>query len=339
MTFPILLFFLLATACSERPHSQRSQFGMGDPSIVGGSPAEGSSMEARSTVFVRAQVEFKEDGVNTIYSQNCTGSLITQNIVLTAAHCLDAMNITTKSGAIKKEVTKVEVIFSLNPKLEKNRNSIIAVEEIQTHPFWKDLSKRNSTSGDLTLLKLARTAPEGFRPVKLSKQTVSSLDERPVTVLGYGLTDEAQAGQQNRDLRLMIKTLKMWSSESIDTELANGEISKEEAQTFRHNSDNGRNYLLDQRQGGSCFGDSGGPAFVQSSTAPQGIIQIGVAQSVARYKTVVDSATGLNRIEQDSEKACRGVSNYTNISWDRYRLWISKTTQEMGSQEDLFTEL
>ena len=101
----------------------------------------------------------------------CTGVVLAQDIVLTAAHCI-----------VPGEKLWVGDTPGTEPRsLAPARLS--AVEEIVPHPLW---SRRDSGSPDLAILKLATPLPDRFVAATLSARHLAEGDN--LIAAGYGKT-------------------------------------------------------------------------------------------------------------------------------------------------------
>ncbi len=155
-------------------------------------------------------------------SQLCTGSIVAPDLVLTAAHCI---------GSAKPDPAQYRAIFVLN--LDHGFGGrVVGISGVERHPGWDEYRERN----DIALLRLAGPLLAGYRPVELFPVT-SVLYRGQVAILsGFGVTDPHQSDSG---------TLRKASVHITNPSLSFTEV------------------VVDQTQGhGSCYGDSGGPAFV-----------------------------------------------------------------------------
>jgi hypothetical protein len=99
----------------------------------------------------------------------CTGVVLAQNIVLTAAHCIvpgeklwvgDSVGVTTQAIAPSR---------------------LSAVDEIIQHPLW---SRKDAGSPDLAILRLATPLPDRFIPATLGSRHLAEGDN--LIAAGYG---------------------------------------------------------------------------------------------------------------------------------------------------------
>ncbi|MBO0734884.1 MAG: trypsin-like serine protease [Methylocapsa sp.] len=102
----------------------------------------------------------------------CTASVVAQNVVLTAAHCVGSL-----------ADTKVRYRISSGP-------AVVGVEKIAINPQFKpEASNQGQFSIDLALLLLSEPLPSQFRPVQLAGIGPVRVGQR-VVIAGFGITDE-----------------------------------------------------------------------------------------------------------------------------------------------------
>jgi hypothetical protein len=105
----------------------------------------------------------------------CTASVISQSVVLTAAHCVGAPDDTR--------------IFFQNAKREP---VLIETASIAINPgFRPDAIRRRVVSIDLALILLAEPLPPAFTPIDVAK-TNSAEPGQKFLIAGFGVSDEAQ---------------------------------------------------------------------------------------------------------------------------------------------------
>lgn len=157
----------------------------------------------------------------------CTGSLIGNNLVLTAAHCL------------QRDPTKILVIFSTNLQTA-NMEMARSVVGAMIHNSW--LSKRAlaKDTGDIALVKYQGTTPAGYKAATILPSAAALRDYSTIIIAGYGMTDAT-------------KRTGSGALRQAATTIANNKFSSSEI-------------MVEQRTGrGACHGDSGGPAFLYSN--------------------------------------------------------------------------
>ena len=103
----------------------------------------------------------------------CSGVVIRQDVVLTAAHC-----IATASD------------WRIHWRDESNAPILVQPKHVKIHPQYNSKAIKNrNISIDMALVKLAEPLPSQFWPISLSDiQELPAGD--PVIVAGYGLSDE-----------------------------------------------------------------------------------------------------------------------------------------------------
>lgn len=192
----------------------------------------------------------------------CTGSLYSEDIIITAAHC------------ISKKAT-IKAIFNLNIDavldVEHNEEALPYYRNVKraiVSPKYDKTSDAMDNTGDIAVLYFEGGLPAGYKPAKLA--TVEMLDRGvTATVAGYGvskvflndiknpkkypqLKEKIQSGQVICD-----KNMNNCSEIEMD---GDGILKYAEApiQTVGETE-----VVLNERKAGTCEGDSGGPAYVK----------------------------------------------------------------------------
>lgn len=212
--------------------------------IIGGTLVESASPLSKSIVAI---LDLEKGGL-------CTGSLLANNVVLSAAHCI-ATNPQTmilvfdvNAEKILSEAVSLEALLA-NPKVRRVQRTTVSSRWIARE---KDFAARLAANpgkplqlteadvkdtGDISIITFVGSTPTGYVPAKLLQDPTALKKGTTVTLAGYGITNGApQTGTAE---------LRETKVEISDTEFSQTEI------------------VLDQTKGhGACHGDSGGPAFV-----------------------------------------------------------------------------
>jgi hypothetical protein len=119
----------------------------------------------------------------------CTGVVLAQNIVLTAAHCIvpgEKLWVGDSAGVAPQSIAP---------------SRLSAVDEIVQHPLW---SRKDVGSPDLAILKLATPLPDRFIPATLGARHLAEGDN--LIAAGYGKTsaDEKRPPLELRAVLLQV---------------------------------------------------------------------------------------------------------------------------------------
>jgi secreted trypsin-like serine protease len=172
----------------------------------------------------------------------CTGTLISKNLVLTATHCLQDM-----------DMADVEVYFGETLPKKFDEGNFRKIKTAVTHPgyvFDVDPDEGVYTGvNDVGLILLEDEIPPFAKPVALLNDTVLPVGQK-LLLAGYGFINEltvpvTRATGLNKARVTIAKTYK----NILVTEQSNAE--------------------------GACAGDSGGPAFLETDS---GLIALGITR-------------------------------------------------------------
>lgn len=215
-----------------------------DHLIVGGKNLSYSSAMATSIVYISTA---DDSGAPMV----CTGTLISNEFILTAAHCVphdkDNMSVSFRLKDYKKnqEVRDLEIV-------EAYRLDFSSLAQV----------KRN----DVGLVRFKGGLPEGATISRLPHKTLSApVKSMSFTAIGYGLTSGILVDEMDSGGLGELRYKKLSSNQIIQ----NSDI-----------------FTVDQNKnkGGVCRGDSGGPALVKDKS--QGYIVIGVASGIMNTRKI-----------------------------------------------------
>ncbi|WP_291515861.1 trypsin-like serine protease [Bdellovibrio sp. ArHS] len=209
-----LVSSLALTACSPQASNQGEIQTTGE-GIIGGSVVAAGDKIQESIVAVYDAAE----------GQLCTGSLLPNNLVLTAAHCIGH----------DSEAMYVFFGTEVNGKAQRRR-----VDKVAISSLWETRQYEDFDTGDIALMHFQGDVPAGYKPATFLSETNKKLLKKgaKVVLAGYGITDGVTGDGAGK--------LRMTSVKIADPKFSVTEIK------------------LDQTDGtGACHGDSGGPAYIE----------------------------------------------------------------------------
>jgi len=245
----IFLFFISLASCGPQRFSSSvapvSEPDFFPPSIVGGQKVEKEIFAKHVVALYNKKSRF-----------SCTATLISKNVLLTAAHCANvdtpadyvaifAKTILNNAKSIQRPIVDARV-FDYNPTGFYERK-------------------------DLALVRFKGPLPQGYEPMPLP--TASELKEMGNTfyAAGYG-TSTGREDQKSQDYGVLRYT---------QLKVLEGRLSPISSQ-----------FTVDQSPGhGICHGDSGGPAFVKLRGRR---ILVGVASAVYSFDRLAQSRAGFD---------------------------------------------
>lgn len=219
-------------------------------SIVGGQIVTTSQYQSKSTVMVLHET-FLTGGRG-----QCSGTLISRNLVLTAAHCV--VDLKTK---VPFSASYIKIHFGNYDGENWDMDKVYEVEAINYHVGFDNSRPVNIKRElhDIALVKLKQPAPSGFEPVKLLKFSDLLQVGQAINIAGFGDKYPYMGDPSEPASRI----LRMYKTEITQTR---GEYS-------------GMLELLNTGFG-MAAGDSGGPAYAVIDEIPY---LIGVASGY-KYK-------------------------------------------------------
>ncbi|WP_413578409.1 S1 family peptidase [Bdellovibrio sp. HCB290] len=261
--FLTLLASLFIVACTpgglESMRVQDAKF------IIGGKMVKKDSPIAKSTVGIY--------DINT--AMLCTGILLENNVVLTAAHCLNP-DLTETFVFFTTDMESIIESYDSIHKSSKTRRVSAAV----VHTEFKTPEEIRGTSNpanDIAILKFKGTVPNGYKPANFLTSPKLLKPGQEVIVAGYGVdTDEVTELdiEKTEDLQtLMDEGVAICyfdddtKKERCVTEEFSGLAVLKSTSVKIGSIPNPLEYIvLQDKTHGPCTGDSGGPAFIKSGS-------------------------------------------------------------------------
>lgn len=256
-----VLFTALMVGCSTEKANHEMNADSNAAIIGGTDVVEGSALH-KSIVGI----------FNTEKGSLCTGSLLENNIVLTAAHCIGdkpehhLIIFATDMFAVFNDESREELIKKVRPSVKT-----------VVHPLWgKTRSKPGQPWGDTALIRFRGSVPAGFEPAKLLASNSELTEGATITVAGYGVSQdlltEVNKGEipdfNEREAKgeIFCETSEDGTVEKCFEEETSGEGHLRTTELKVAGHFNEIEIAFDQRYGqAACEGDSGGPAYVKQA--------------------------------------------------------------------------
>lgn len=213
--FVLSLLFIFTQGCFKAPTGvERVNESDASASIIGGEPTTGREAFAKSVVAI---YNLKQGAL-------CSGSIISNSLVLTAAHCVYDSSPADLQLIYGTDLNAAETVIT--------KIDAYAISEL--YPVRKD---EIENVGDIALVHFSSGLLPGYKPVRLLGDASLLHTGQPVILAGYGLSD----GIEQTGSGLL---------RSVEVFVHDAYFSASEI-------------LVDQTQGkGACHGDSGGPAYL-----------------------------------------------------------------------------
>lgn len=199
----------------------------------------------------------------------CTGSLLDNNTVVTAAHCL-----TSRPAVLRVifSLTPYDVIDAREPDVMPTYSRRVTSYKVHEHYAVAEEEGLELDRGDIGILKFAGEIPEGYRPATLLADVNELTKKKMVTMVGYGvdtvdtieidvrktpraeLEEREEAGEITCDDK-MTHCMEIEMSGDGILRVAQAPIAALHETEVR----------LDETRQGTCSGDSGGPAYLENN--------------------------------------------------------------------------
>lgn len=230
---------------------------LAETGIMGGKRVEEASPYSRTVVAL----------IDTEYNSICTGSILSENLILTAAHCVD--DIEHFNLYVVFATNADEVMGSREPDIKALLTRRVA--KIVVHDDYNPEEQTDENPfdfNDIAILKIKGTLPEGFKPVKLVENSFELKRGMQATLVGYGVNEVQVEPVDPKEVKNLREALE-YGEVICDDDLQNClkvDMFGDGILRVGHAPIEGftkSEVRLDERNGGTCMGDSGGPAYIE----------------------------------------------------------------------------
>jgi secreted trypsin-like serine protease len=301
--FSTVAFVLFAVGCTPASKSNTIDATKAS-SIIGGTNVPEGAILQKSVVAI---FDMKKGAL-------CTGSLLENNIVLTAAHC------------IGDNAQDHLIVFSsdLLPIFEGTDKSFLLqrvrrATKTLVNPNWGKTNMDPEASwGDTALIKFEGSTPAGFTPATILASADGLPDGTTITVAGYGVSSDVLTEIKKEEVpdfkekelkgEVFCERLKDGKTEKCYKEDMSGEGRLRTTELKVVGDLNESEIIFDQQQGqASCEGDSGGPAYLK--------------QANGEYHLFGVTSRGT--------RGCNGYVVYSDISSIKLNIWLKDAMAQL----------
>lgn len=207
--------------------------------VAGGTSVQIGDLFWRSTVYITVKYK-NRDGIQSL---DCTGAILETDFILTAAHCLPALDAEVKIHFFRGHDTLVATRLADEFRIHRNYrpdDEDMSPEEAKRLEQARRLSgAAREISYDLGLIRFKGGLPEGYERISFLPESRKNwlAPGAPVIGVGFGATN-GETKQGGGTLRFAPLEVELWHNES--------EISVRDP----------------NEKVNLCFGDSGGPGYV-----------------------------------------------------------------------------
>ncbi|OFZ30657.1 MAG: hypothetical protein A2622_13380 [Bdellovibrionales bacterium RIFCSPHIGHO2_01_FULL_40_29] len=258
-TLPILLAFGCSNVKTEKSTPSKPSYSR----IIGGELTSEKHLAAPSTVGI---YDLENEFI-------CTGTLLTEHIIVTAAHCIE-----TKPEKIRL-VFGLQLFETLNAReVDIQEEFVRRAQATRRHPQWNKQTTENTSTvetewHDLALILFKGSLPEGYHPATRLADAALLTEGNRVIMAGYGATHVKITNVNEKKYPNLKKAIESGELECEEDETTQKlkcyKIDFEGDDELFHTAATIRSISstevrLDESHGhGTCVGDSGGPAFIE----------------------------------------------------------------------------
>ncbi|UYL08680.1 S1 family peptidase [Bdellovibrio sp. SKB1291214] len=254
-SFWFLALSFILTACTQGlvPLVSKNK---SNSAIIGGKEVTNRDITSKSVVGVL--IHDNTTGDNEI----CSGTLLKNNLVLTAAHCV----------ADRPKALSISIIFDNVINTEGQATTALRPVIRSAVPAWWNAPTHLETdTGDIALLQYADTTPKGYTPITALASEDDLSNGAEILIAGFGVN---KVSTQEIDVNTypdLIGAIQMGQIVCEDSiRLINcKEVKMEGAGVLRQATSKIKNVRYSSSEielaplsGNTCHGDSGGPAFI-----------------------------------------------------------------------------